>query len=373
MARNWLRAFRKASFRGVTFHVDNEGAAGARRLSVSPIAYADQSVIEDMGRDPREMPVRAYVSGDVADATALALISALEQKGPALLVLPMQPPLRARVFSWSMDREKDQSGYVGFDISFLEEGQSSVAFGGSNIGRFGDLMALGALLLSTSLSSRPRGNRQIEANSVAVAVNRVTSVAAMLSADAESSREVRDAFGALNGVAASVDIRSDAFGKAIVDVWRSVALFADPADALTLISSEIGATPATNAERSEVAAMLAAAAVVSARAEYPSRQDASEARAVIARAASIVLPEIATMGADVLDWLAGLTGEAAIALSRNDADRSPLIRAETGISISAIHAAYQLYGDAGRAQEIIDRNGIATAALMPAAFEAVAP
>jgi prophage DNA circulation protein len=38
-----------AAFRGVSFKVDLEEVFGARRLSVSPIAYAETSVIEDMG------------------------------------------------------------------------------------------------------------------------------------------------------------------------------------------------------------------------------------------------------------------------------------------------------------------------------------
>ena len=68
--RNWLTAFRPASFRGVRFKVDGEGMSGQRRLSISPIAYAERSGIEDMGRDPRVWQLVAYVSGDAADGGA---------------------------------------------------------------------------------------------------------------------------------------------------------------------------------------------------------------------------------------------------------------------------------------------------------------
>ena len=71
MSRNWIRALRAASFRGVPFKVEYEDAEGARRLSVSPIAYAETSVIEDMGRDPRMVTLAAYVAGDLADAAAV--------------------------------------------------------------------------------------------------------------------------------------------------------------------------------------------------------------------------------------------------------------------------------------------------------------
>jgi prophage DNA circulation protein len=94
--RDWLTAFRPASFRGVPFKVDGEGMAGQRRLSISPIAYADSSVIEDMGRDPMIWPVTAYLAGDFADREAQALTAALSLKGPGLLVLPMHGAVRAR-------------------------------------------------------------------------------------------------------------------------------------------------------------------------------------------------------------------------------------------------------------------------------------
>lgn len=367
--RNWLKAFRPALFRGVPFHVDNEGASGARRLSISPIAYADQSVIEDMGRDPRQMAVRAYVVGDFADAAAIALMAALDQKGAALLVLPMQIPLRARVLDWSMDREKDRAGYVGFDITFIEEGQGAVAFQvGPLVGRFGDLLALGAVLLSSTLTGGTLGSRQNEADAMASAHSRIGQVAALLAPDGEPMREWRDAMSKLQSVAPG-DVAG--FAGANVSAWRAVALYTDPAGAARLIIGSIDSKRNTAAGLAEAAAMLGAAALVTARDEYPARQDAAAARAYLASAAAPILAEVGMFGAPVLDWLSGLTGDVALALSRADADRAPLVRAETGFSLSAIRAAFELYGDANRAGELIARNRIATAAFMPVAFEAL--
>jgi hypothetical protein len=368
--RNWLKAFRPASFRGVPFHVDNEGASGARRLAISPIAYADQSVIEDMGRDPRQMSVRGYVVGDLADAASLALVAALDQKGASLLVLPMLAPLRARVLDWSMDREKDRAGYVGFDITFIEEGQAAVAFQvGPLVGRFGDMLAIGSSLLSSALTGRSPGNRQGEADAMTTALSRIGQISALLAPDGDPVREWMDAMGALWAVTPG-DVAG--FAGASVSAWRAIAMYSDPAGAARLIIGSIDAERNTDAGLVEAAAMVGAAALVTARDEYPARQDAAAARAYLAAAAAPILAEVGTFGAPVLDWLSGLTGEVALALSRADADRSPLVRAETGFSLSAIRAAYELYGDANRAGELIARNRIATAAFMPVAFEALA-
>lgn len=145
MARDWRRAFRPAFYRGVPFKVDAEEPAGARRLAVSPIAYSDTNVIEDMGGEPRVVRVSAYCAGEISDAEALALSAVLGIKGAGLLVLPWMPPLRARAASWRARRVKDFAGHVGFDIEFLEEGLGSVPFGGlAGIGTLAEAMRAGA-------------------------------------------------------------------------------------------------------------------------------------------------------------------------------------------------------------------------------------
>ncbi len=121
----------------------------------------------------------------------------------------------------------------------------------------------------------------------------------------------------------------------------------------------------------EAAAQVGAVALLVARDVYPARQDAAAARSMLAETSAPVLIDVGAFGAPALDWLSGLTGEVALALSRTDADRAPLVRVETGVSLSAIRAAYELYGDANRAGELIARNRVATAAYMPAAFEAL--
>jgi DNA circularisation protein N-terminus len=356
--RNWLKAFRPASFRGVPFQVDTEGASGARRLSISPIAYADQSVIEDMGRDPRQMQIRAYVVGDAADTGALAFTEALDRKGAGLLVLPMQSQVRARVLDWSMDREKDRAGYVGFDITFIEEGQGAVAFqSGPAIGHFGDLLSLGASLLSSA--AKVGGNRQAEADAMADAVARIGQLSALLSPDGDPVREWQDAMRALQAVAPA-DVAG--FAGASVSAWRAVALYCDPEGAARLVAGSINPKRDTTAGLVEAAAMVGAVALLTARDDYPARQDAAAARALLADTAAPILAEVGVFGAPVLDWLSGLTGEVALALSRADADRAPLVRAETGFSLSAIRAAFELYGDANRAGELLARNRVATAA-----------
>lgn len=120
-----------------------------------------------------------------------------------------------------------------------------------------------------------------------------------------------------------------------------------------------------------VALVVACFAVV--RADYPSRQDAQAARAAISARADTVYGEAGIYGSETIAWLVSMTGVATLHLSRTAAERAPAVRVETGVSLPATLLAYGLYGDADRAQDIVDRNRVATSLVMPVSFEAVAP
>lgn len=109
------------------------------------------------------------------------------------------------------------------------------------------------------------------------------------------------------------------------------------------------------------------------RADYPSRQDAQAARAAISARANRVYSEAGVYGPETIAWLVSMTGVATLYLSRTAAERAPAVRVETGVSLPSTLLAYDLYGDAGRAQELVDRNRVATSLVMPVSFEAVAP
>ncbi|MCQ0986397.1 hypothetical protein [Jiella marina] len=113
-----------------------------------------------------------------------------------------------------------------------------------------------------------------------------------------------------------------------------------------------------------------AAAVV--RVEFESRPDAVAARTALgARADADYGAIAAAFGADVLEWISGLVGEAIRQVSALAADLSPVVRVETNLSLPASVLAWDLYGDPRRGAELVRRNNVATAMLMPVAFEAL--
>lgn len=169
-------------------------------------------------------------------------------------------------------------------------------------------------------------------------------------------------------------VASDApgFVDALTAAWLALALEGALDTLPDLIEEALADRIESDAGWVSRSIVAAAYAVAVLRPDYASRQDARRARERFAAAVRPVVEQAGdALGAAVAAWLSGLTGEAALTLSRRAATLAPVVRVETALSLSAIRAAYDLYGDANRAGELVDRNRVATPALMPAVFEAV--
>lgn len=130
MARNWLAAFRDASFRGVPFKVASDSPTGGRRVAVNEISGGDNAATEDMGRAQPQFSVDAYVAGDDADRAGHALQGACDAYGPSLLVLPMDAGKMVHCLSCRRNRDRDRAGYIGYDLDFVLAGSAGAVTGG---------------------------------------------------------------------------------------------------------------------------------------------------------------------------------------------------------------------------------------------------
>ena len=120
--RNWTAAFRRASFRGVPFWVDEDGPEGGRRVAVHEISGGNVPVVEDMGRIAKRFTVSAYVASDAADFEGLALERACDADGAAVLRLPMDPSQLVFCEGCRRNRSKDKNGIVSYDLAFVTAG-----------------------------------------------------------------------------------------------------------------------------------------------------------------------------------------------------------------------------------------------------------
>lgn len=152
---------------------------------------------------------------------------------------------------------------------------------------------------------------------------------------------------------------------------RLARLIGEAADPVATLEAIDRRSIETN-DAATVATRLVIACFAAVRADYPARQDAAAARSNLGARADASYPLLSRAGAEMLDWMVRLVGESVSHLSAVAASRVPLVRVETGISLPSTLAAYDLYGDATRAGEIVGRNRSATPMIMPSAFEAAA-
>lgn len=373
--RDWLKAFRPASFRGHRFFVEYEDMAGGRRVAISPIAYSNLHVTEDMGGEIGRFSLSAYVAGDIADADARAFVAALNAPGAATLVLPMGGPVLVRVPSWSFSREIGRAGYVGFDIEFVAAGLASPPFAAvPGALAIAALMASGSDLVAVAAEKQMRdvavGQASPSANAAQAAATTLAEIADAAELPVGKRAELTDALDDLSRLASEPVRKSSGIARQILAATSLIADHGAPAPAMEAFAFAAN-TGSDIFDRLASAAYAAGFCQTLVSADYRSRQDARRARDRITPVVDPVLEGLTSVDVAVHGWLSTIAATAADDLSTIAANRAPLVSVSVGISLPATALAYALYGDAARAAELVDRNRVATPALMPVGFEAL--
>ena len=115
-----------------------------------------------------------------------------------------------------------------------------------------------------------------------------------------------------------------------------------------------------------------AMAIAIGRVSWPSRPAARKARSSFVERAHAAYAVTAALGPELHMWLAGLVAVAVRLVSDLAANATPMVHVESGVSLPSTVIAYHLYGDAKRAQGLVDISGSATPLIMPSGFEALA-
>lgn len=125
-----------ATFRGVTFYVENVQTAGGRKATERMIVNSDLQVIDDTGLLQRTYSVSGYVSARYGERAIdnptgitstyeeqrIRLTNALEKRGPATLVHPIEGTITDLIAkSWSLDESVTESGVGRINIEFVRQ------------------------------------------------------------------------------------------------------------------------------------------------------------------------------------------------------------------------------------------------------------
>lgn len=121
----WRDNYRAASFRGVGFFVATADSSHGRRQAVHETAQRDIPYTEDLGRKSREFGITGYLLGQEYDVAREELIKACEQAGPGVLVHPYRGELTVVCRGLTVSETSEEGGKCTLTMTFLEAGEAS--------------------------------------------------------------------------------------------------------------------------------------------------------------------------------------------------------------------------------------------------------
>lgn len=400
--RDWQATQLQASFKGVTFDVDGDSKEGGRRLAVHEYPDREHWDVEDLGRKAQYVSVRAYVTGDGADARCEALFQICSGRGAGLLVLPLRPPVQAECVGVYSTFVADMMGRFNVDLEF-------VLVSARKGGVFPDLLLAGAAgraaLAAIDAAKRafatrfdtlrvPGAARDAAAAAMRLAATALEDLAAWTklrgeaaSAAAFSARriatgafdlayagQVSNMFAAdaySSGQTSADSAFADLFAGSVAQIAAAADdkhLLVDGLDRLSQFSGQAITTPfriaSVTAEKQTVALVAAlarrvAVATAGDQATYADFRSRPDAVAMRARIGAMFRREIA--GCDDPDLAAALTAardDSIAFLTRTAAERPATRRIETRRVIPAVVVSTSLYADPERDREIVERNRV---------------
>lgn len=371
-SRTFFSDLRQASFRGATFEVDDVEANGGRRLVKHEYPLRDEPYTEDMGRKAREYSVRAYIvqgrSYSYFDARK-DLLKALEGFGPGTLIHPWHGEVKVCVDRYSMRESMENGGLIEVSITFAEAGSlkqpaatADTAYGTNKaaasvrealkkefLEKFGpaarELAAVAETLQTgAALVMEYMGLPQaLMAEGLAYAMSLIATPSAFFGA-------LTSLFGDLAG-SGGESVNADtsyAFSSA---PSRGVA----PIDDL-LTTNPVIDTPSTVALRTTLAGIaVTELAAASAYKDFVTSDDALAERDGTLAGIDVVAPVVSD---PVYGSLAELRRAVAVDLTTRGGQLPSLRTITLPTTMPALVASYNIYGDAGRADDLISRNRV---------------
>jgi prophage DNA circulation protein len=123
---SWRDRLLPASFRGVSFQIEEHQETGGRRVDLRQYPQRDTPSTEDLGRSADGFRIRAFILADpvTQEYTAArdALRKACRQYGPGTLVHPYLGTVSVNCRLVSMRESIRLGGMAEFDIDFIESG-----------------------------------------------------------------------------------------------------------------------------------------------------------------------------------------------------------------------------------------------------------
>jgi prophage DNA circulation protein len=329
-------------------------------------------VTEDLGRRTRAISVEAYVIGDDAAGQSVALLEALEAEGPGTLVHPIYGEIRVNLTEYRQVDSWDNGNVILFSLSFVEAGELSFITldTGSALDDAIDAMDAATLAeVTEQLDSDGYGLGVLDAAIAAIddVLGEIETIAATPMAVVEDVSDVvseaQDLRARTEALAGAPEEFAAAVQSLMVRIGNLLGLrrlasgagdaYVSPTPATT--DSERIATVDYAARRAQCRYALTAACAHIRDAELSVYDDAIADRDAIA---ALIAAEEEEADAETADTLRALRTALIQDVTRRVAGLPRVTEYTPRGVVPVTLIAWELYGDAERTSEVVDRNDI---------------
>lgn len=381
----WQDKLQPASFRGVPFQVEGDDLSAGRRVQVHEYPQRDKPYAEDLGRATREINLTAFVIGADYMAARDRLLAACEEAGPGTLVHPWYGSLQVVLKSCRVSQGREDGGLARFTLAFVEAGELSFPKGTESSAAQVKLAA--AALNSAavadfsaqfSVDGQPGWVSDAALSDFSGALDTLDGALRAISGWQQSAVSLlKGDISGLLGEPGALALRAVDLFRAIPTVGERYASLAGMVRTLTAgsknypASTTVAATPALRQQVQNANAVqalmrraqLAQAATAVAEMPLPVYEEAIELRADLAAALDAEAMAASDAAYPALADLRVKVHKDIAARSRDSARLDTVTPAEP---MPALALAYDLYEDAGRDAEVVERNRIRHPGFVPA-------
>ncbi|WP_166359281.1 DNA circularization protein [Pseudomonas akapageensis] len=121
MTTTWRDSLLPASFRGVSFVVDQAGVPVGRKGQLHEYPQRDDPYFEALGKQSQVHKLTAYVIGPDCFARRDKLLEALEAEGPGELVHPWLGRMQVQAGECELQHDRREGGMARFDLTFYPD------------------------------------------------------------------------------------------------------------------------------------------------------------------------------------------------------------------------------------------------------------